>query len=115
MPEALRAYNAVDFDDLILLPALLFRDNAHILQPDRIRYLLVVSGYQPQSVSAGQTADRRTASPDRGGDDDQSIYAWRGARPENLAQLARFSPASRLSNWSRTTVQPPASCMLPTP
>jgi ATP-dependent DNA helicase Rep len=89
---ALQAYNAVDFDDLILLPALLFRDNAQILQRwrDRIRYLLV-DEYQDTNISQYQlvrllTAERQALTVV--GDDDQSIYAWRGARPENLAQLA---------------------------
>lgn len=98
--EALRAYNAVDFDDLILLPALLFRDNAHILQRwrDRIRYLLV-DEYQDTNLSQYQlvkllTAERQALTVV--GDDDQSIYAWRGARPENLAQLAEDFPSLKI-------------------
>ncbi len=91
--DALRAYNAVDFDDLILLPVLLFRDNARILQRwrDRIRYLLV-DEYQDTNVSQYELVRQLTAERQAltvVGDDDQSIYAWRGARPENLARLAQ--------------------------
>ncbi len=89
--QALKAYNAVDFDDLIRIPAELFHQNPEVLArwQSRIRYLLV-DEYQDTNTS--QYALVRLLVGDRGGltvvgDDDQSIYAWRGARPENLAQL----------------------------
>lgn len=87
----LRAYNALDFDDLILLPTLLLRDHADIRQKwqGRIRYLLVdeyqdtnTSQYQLVKLLVGERA-RFTVV----GDDDQSIYSWRGAQPQNLALL----------------------------
>ena len=89
----LKAYNAVDFDDLILLPVLLFQQNPDILEKwqNKIRYLLVdeyqdtnITQYQLIRILAGNLG-RFTVV----GDDDQSIYAWRGAQPENLAQLER--------------------------
>lgn len=89
--KALQAYNAVDFDDLIMIPACLFRDQSDVLDKwqNRIRYLLV-DEYQDTNHAQYQlvkflVGSRRTLTVV--GDDDQSIYAWRGARPENLAQL----------------------------
>jgi ATP-dependent DNA helicase Rep len=94
--RSLRAYNAVDFDDLILGPARLFRDHPDLLETwqGRIRYLLV-DEYQDTNGAQYELV-RHLAGP-RGaltvvGDDDQSIYAWRGARPENLARLKQDYP-----------------------
>jgi ATP-dependent DNA helicase Rep len=94
--QALRAYNAVDFDDLIRLPAEQFTTNAELLQRwrSRIRYLLV-DEYQDTNLSQYRLV--KLLSGDRGaltvvGDDDQSIYSWRGARPENLEQLQQDFP-----------------------
>ncbi|MGS2723056.1 DNA helicase Rep [Porticoccus sp. GXU_MW_L64] len=98
--QALRAYNSVDFDDLILIPAQLFRDNADILQKwqRQIRYLLV-DEYQDTNLAQYQLVQQLVG--DRGGltvvgDDDQSIYAWRGARPENLVKLGEDYPTLKL-------------------
>ncbi len=89
--RALRAYNALDFDDLILLPTILFENSPEILERwrNRLHYLLV-DEYQDTNSSQYLLVKQLVGS--RGGltvvgDDDQSIYAWRGARPENLAQL----------------------------
>ena len=89
--RALKAYNALDFDDLILKPTVLFEHHPDILEKwqNQIHHLLVDEYQDTNSsqyllvkqligVRAGLTVV---------GDDDQSIYAWRGARPENLAQL----------------------------
>ena len=92
----LRAYNAVDFDDLILQPLHLFENHPEALVTwrSRIRYLLVD---EYQDTNACQYRLVRVLMGERGGltvvgDDDQSIYAWRGARPENLAELAQDFP-----------------------
>ena len=94
--KALRAYNAVDFDDLIRLPSQLFASNQEVLTrwQQRIRYLLV-DEYQDTNSSQYQIVKQLIGQ--RGaltvvGDDDQSIYAWRGARPENLSQLKQDFP-----------------------
>ncbi len=94
--QHLKAYNAVDFDDLILLPVLLFQQAPEILQQwrNRIRYLLV-DEYQDTNIT--QYALVRSLAGNLGnftvvGDDDQSIYAWRGAQPENLSQLQTDYP-----------------------
>ena len=95
--RCLHAYNAVDFDDLILKPVLLFQNHAEILTKwqHRIRYLLVdeyqdtnLTQYQLVKLLVGTTLAKFTVV----GDDDQSIYAWRGAQPENLAQLQHDFP-----------------------
>ncbi len=96
----LRAYNAVDFDDLILVPVRLFDQHPEVLQrwQNRIRYLLV-DEYQDTNLSqyrlVRQLVGHRTGLTVVG-DDDQSIYAWRGARPENLVQLAKDFPSLKL-------------------
>ncbi len=91
--RALKAYNAVDFDDLILIPVMALRNNVELLLSwqQRIRYLLV-DEYQDTNLAQYELVKLLTGSHQRFtvvGDDDQSIYAWRGARPENLAQLQR--------------------------
>jgi len=89
--RALRAYNAVDFDDLIMIPVCLFREQPEVLAKwqQRIRYMLV-DEYQDTNLAQYELV--RTLVKEKQaltvvGDDDQSIYAWRGARPENLMQL----------------------------
>lgn len=89
--KALKAYNAVDFDDLIQLPSQLFSEDEDALGHwrSRIRYLLV-DEYQDTNSSQYQVVKQLIGH--KGaltvvGDDDQSIYAWRGARPENLSEL----------------------------
>ncbi|MFI3136371.1 MAG: DNA helicase Rep [Methylococcaceae bacterium] len=89
----LKAYNAVDFDDLILLPVLLLQQHPDILQKwqNKIRYLLV-DEYQDTNLTQYQLVKLLAGNLGRFtvvGDDDQSIYAWRGAQPENLMQLQK--------------------------
>lgn len=98
--EALKAYNGVDFDDLILKPVLLFRDVPEALKrwQARIHYLLVdeyqdTNGCQYELVK--QLVGIREALTVVG-DDDQSVYSWRGARPENLAQLEQDFPRLKM-------------------
>ena len=89
--KQLRAYNALDFDDLIMLPTLLFKQNEEVRSKwqEKIRYLLVdeyqdtnTSQYELIKLLVGERA-RFTVV----GDDDQSIYSWRGARPQNMVRL----------------------------
>ncbi|HAD09638.1 MAG TPA: DNA helicase Rep, partial [Porticoccaceae bacterium] len=94
--QALKTYNAVDFDELILAPVQLFREQPEIRDrwQGRIRYLLVdeyqdtnFAQYELVKLLVGHRQNMTVV-----GDDDQSIYAWRGARPENLAQLSEDFP-----------------------
>ena len=96
----LRAYNALDFDDLIMIPTLLLTSNATSRErwQQRFKYLLVdeyqdtnTSQYQLVKLLVGERA-RFTVV----GDDDQSIYSWRGARPQNLVLLSKDYPGLRL-------------------
>ena len=89
--ETLHAYQAVDFDDLIRLPVLLFKRHPEVLLrwQMKLRYLLV-DEYQDTNDCQFQLikllADTRAAFTVVG-DDDQSIYAWRGASMANLHKL----------------------------
>jgi ATP-dependent DNA helicase Rep len=89
--ETLRAYQAVDFDDLIHLPVALFNEHSEALLrwQQRLRYLLIDEyqdtndcQYQLTRLLAGNRAAFTAV-----GDDDQAIYAWRGASIENLHNL----------------------------
>ncbi len=91
--KQMKAYNALDFDDLILLPVLLLRNNEDVRQrwQNRIRYLLV-DEYQDTNTSQYELV--KLIVGERGrltvvGDDDQSIYSWRGAKPQNLVLLGQ--------------------------
>ena len=94
--RALQAYNAVDFDDLILRPVELFAEHAAVRErwQNRVRHLLV-DEYQDTN-STQYTLIKQLVGPEARftvvGDDDQSIYAWRGARPENLELLSSDYP-----------------------
>jgi len=90
---SLHAYNAIDFDDLIFLPVDLFSQNPEVLTrwQNKIHYLLVdeyqdTNGCQYELVKMLLGGRNGLTVV---GDDDQSIYAWRGAQPENLAQLSQ--------------------------
>ncbi len=94
--ETLRAYQAMDFDDLIRLPVELFNcfPEALLRWQQRLRYLLVdeyqdtnVCQYQLMKLLAGSRAALTTV-----GDDDQSIYAWRGASTANIQNLQSDYP-----------------------
>ena len=92
----IRAYNAVDFDDLIVLPTRLLQENAEVRDKwqNRVRYLLVD---EYQDTNTAQYILVKLLVGVMGqftavGDDDQSIYAWRGAKPENMALLKEDFP-----------------------
>jgi len=98
--RTLKAYNAVDFNDLILLPVKLFQEHPDILEKwqNRIRYLLV-DEYQDTNASQYLLVKMLVGMRNQFtvvGDDDQSIYAWRGARPENLMLLKEDYPSLKV-------------------
>ncbi|KTD16004.1 ATP-dependent DNA helicase Rep [Legionella lansingensis] len=98
--QALQAYNAVDFDDLIRLPVTLLMNNEEVRDrwQNNIRHLLV-DEYQDSNTCQYLLVKLLTgvrAQFTVVGDDDQSIYAWRGARPENLAQLQKDYPQLKI-------------------
>jgi len=92
----LRACNSVDFDDLISLPVKLLQENQDIQEKwrNKTRHLLVdeyQDTNQAQYALIGLLVDRFGALT-AVGDDDQSIYSWRGAQPENLLTLQTDYP-----------------------
>jgi len=94
--NALHAYQAVDFDDLIRLPVTLLQDNADIRQKwqDKFRHILV-DEYQDTNTAQYRLLQQLTgvrASFTAVGDDDQAIYGWRGADVENLRRLTEDFP-----------------------
>lgn len=98
--QALKAYNAVDFDDLIRIPVTLLNEHASVTEywQNKIRHLLV-DEYQDSNTSQYLLVKKLTGIQARFtvvGDDDQSIYAWRGAKPENLKQLQQDYPQLKI-------------------
>ena len=92
--SGLKLYNAVDFDDLIVLPIKLFREHPEVLAKYRDRYkYIMVDEFQDTSLQQYQfmhaIADRNVCVV---GDDDQSIYSWRGANYENIVMFERDFP-----------------------
>ncbi|TCP72070.1 ATP-dependent DNA helicase Rep [Pseudomonas putida] len=98
--RTLKAFNAVDFDDLILQPVKLFQEHPEVLErwQNRVRYLLV-DEYQDTNASQYLLVKMLIGMRNQFtvvGDDDQSIYAWRGARPENLMLLKEDYPSLKI-------------------
>ncbi len=98
--KRLNAFNAVDFDDLIRLPVELLEANPDCVSGwrERIGYLLVD---ECQDTNDAQYRLLRALAGNGGqftcvGDDDQSIYAWRGANPDNLLQLGTDYPELKI-------------------
>jgi len=98
--ELLQRMNAVDFDDLMVLPIKLLNEHseARALWQSRARHFLVD---EYQDSSRVQYDWVRLLVPEKGnltvvGDDDQSIYGWRGAEVKNLFQLERDYPSLKV-------------------
>ncbi len=98
--SALRACNAVDFDDLILLTLKLFREHADALEACRTKYRYVmVDEYQDTNAAQFELVHLLTKEHRNlcvVGDDDQSIYGWRGAEIANLLDLEKHFPEVKI-------------------
>ncbi|HKL49120.1 MAG TPA: UvrD-helicase domain-containing protein, partial [Desulfuromonadales bacterium] len=98
--KALKAYNAVDFDDIIMLTVRLFNDFPDVLAKYQQRYRhLMVDEYQ--DTNTAQYLLLRMLAAGHGnlcvvGDDDQSIYGWRGADLENIHNFERDFPGTKI-------------------
>ena len=98
--DALRLANAVDFDDLLVLPVRLLRENPAQLAAYRARFKYVlVDEYQDTNRAQYQLV--RLLAGDEGnvcvvGDDDQSIYGWRGADIRNILDFTKDFPAASI-------------------
>ena len=109
--ETLRAWQAVDFDDMIALPIALLSSNGDAAAKwrERCRYLLID---EYQDTNPAQYQLLRLLSGEQAlftavGDDDQAIYGWRGASLDNLAQLPGDYPTLKVikleQNYRSTT------------
>jgi DNA helicase-2/ATP-dependent DNA helicase PcrA len=109
--QGLKIYNALDFDDLLCLPIKLFEEHPDILGKYRSRYrYIMVDEFQDTSLiqyrllkllalgkgggEEGPKAEGERANVCIVGDDDQSIYSWRGANYENLARFEEDFPGA---------------------
>jgi len=109
--SALRACNAVDFDDLILLTLQLFEQHPDALAACRDRYQYVmVDEYQDTNAAQFQLVRQLTAGHGNlcvVGDDDQSIYGWRGAEAANMLEIEKHFPRVKIirleQNYRSTT------------
>jgi superfamily I DNA/RNA helicase len=109
--SALRACNAVDFDDLILLTLRLFEEHSEALEACRARYAYVmVDEYQDTNAAQFKLVHALTQNHRNlcvVGDDDQSIYGWRGAEISNLLDMEKHFPEVKVvkleQNYRSTT------------
>ncbi len=109
--KELKLLNAVDFDDLLILAVKLLHDHEDIKQQwlERFRYIMIdefqdTNGIQMQLVCALAGAEKNVCVV---GDDDQSIYGWRGAEISNILDFERFFPEPKVvtleQNYRSTT------------
>ncbi len=98
--KSLKSYNAVDFDDLIMLVVRLFAEFPEVeaRYQERFRYIMVD---EYQDTNAAQFNLMRRLAGKWGnfcvvGDDDQSIYGWRGAEPGNILDFERHFPGAHV-------------------
>ncbi len=106
----MRRNNALDFDDLIYKTVLLFRTNPDVLNvyQERFKYIMVdeyqdtnTSQYELVRLLAGKYGNLCVV-----GDDDQSIYGWRGANIRNILDFEKDFPNAVVINSNRIIVQP---------
>ena len=94
--ELLKLYNAVDFDDLIVLPIKLFKEKPEVLEKYRKRYRYIMVDEFQDTSRIQYDFVYLLAKESRNicvvGDDDQSIYSWRGANYENIVQFEKDFP-----------------------
>jgi DNA helicase II / ATP-dependent DNA helicase PcrA len=100
--KALREQNAFDFDDLLVKPVALLREHEDILFAYRARFrFLLVDEYQDTNHAQYTFLKLLAGGPDGGnlmvvGDDDQSIYGWRGADIRNILDFEKDFPDARV-------------------
>ncbi len=98
--QALRAAGACDFDDLLLLPVRLLRDHAEAREAVWRRWHYVMIDEYQDTNGAQLEMARLLAGPRKNlcvvGDDDQSIYAWRGADLRNILDFERHFPGAKV-------------------
>lgn len=99
-----------------MLPTLLFLQNQEVRSKwqEKIRYLLVdeyqdtnTSQYELVKLLVGQHTHFTVV-----GDDDQSIYSWRGAQPQNMARLKMIFHNYKLLSWNKIIVLTSVFCIV---
>ncbi len=103
--KRLRAANAMDFDDLLYLPAMALRTNEELRRDldDRFRYILI-DEYQDTNSAQYEIAKRLSLDNNNlcvVGDPDQSIYKWRGSDIKNILDFERDFPSARVITLNR--------------
>ncbi|MCL2720187.1 MAG: UvrD-helicase domain-containing protein [Treponema sp.] len=98
--QSLKIYNAVDFDDLLTIPLELLQTNADVLQKYKNKYkYILVDEFQDTSLLQYKLLRLLTKDENANicvvGDDDQSIYSWRGANFENILLFEKNFPACK--------------------
>ena len=96
--QGLKIYNAVDFDDLLTIPLELFENHSDVLNKYREKYrYIMVDEFQDTSFIQYKImkliAGSKNANCCVVGDDDQSIYSWRGANYENILMFEKDFPS----------------------
>jgi len=107
----LRDRNCVDFDDLILLPVLCLEKNEEISRKYKLRFRYVLVDEYQDTNSSQYRFLQAIVGPDRNlcvvGDDDQSIYAFRGAEMDKILGFERDFPGAKVvkleENYRSTT------------
>lgn len=103
--ERLKTLNAADFGDLLLECLRLFQENQAVLEDYQRRFVyMLVDEYQDTNVA--QYLWLRLLAQERGnlccvGDDDQSIYGWRGAEVDNILRFEKDFPGARVIRLER--------------
>lgn len=105
---SLRAYNAVDFDHLLTLTVKLFEDHPSVLEKyqDRYRHILI-DEYQdtnPVQYRLAELLSKKHSALCVVGDDDQSIYGWRGADVEGILHFPNDSVVKLEQNYRSTNI-----------
>lgn len=104
--ESMRAYNAVDFDNLLLLTVKLFEQYPEVLEryQERFRYIMI-DEYQDTNPIQYRLASLISAKHQNlcvVGDDDQSIYGWRGAEIRNILEFSNATTIKLEQNYRST-------------
>ncbi|MEC7194008.1 MAG: UvrD-helicase domain-containing protein, partial [SAR324 cluster bacterium] len=112
--RVLKGCNAIDFDDILLLTLKLFEEHSEAMEPIRERYhYLMVDEYQDTNTSQYELV-KLLVGHRNGltvvGDDDQSIYAWRGPTSRTSSISPSSGPRPRSSGWSRIIAPRGTSC-----
>lgn len=108
LERALRSYNAMDFDSLLTLTVKLFQENPEVLEryQERFRYLMI-DEYQDTNPIQYQLAallSKKYQNLCVVGDDDQSIYGWRGADVKNILEFGDATVVRLEQNYRSTNV-----------